>query len=140
MTYWNIEYSVYIRPDFRHMTKALKPIIGFAMAAMLAVQVMVLPLFLTDSDADNTAYSDSLSAQSTLVEDHSDKSPIINKSERLIIYLPKSFSEGSNFIYSSFADYFFYINQRLSTAYQLSQQVMVVFGIKELKFPTHFFW
>lgn len=122
------------------MTKALKPIFGFAMAAMLAIQVMVLPFFLTDSDADKTAYSDSLSSQSTLVEDHSDKSPIINESERLIISIPKSFSEGSNFIYSSFADYFFYINQQLSTAYQLSQQVVLVFGIREIKFPTHFFW
>ncbi len=140
MTCWNIKYSVYIRPDFRYMNKELKPIIGFAMAAMLAVQVLVLPLFLTDADADKTAYSDSLSAQSTLVEDHSDKSPIINESERLIISLPKSFSEGSDFTYSSFVDYFFYINQQLTTAYQLSQQVIVVFGIREVKFPTHFFW
>lgn len=122
------------------MTKALKPIIGFAMSAMLAVQVIVLPLLLTDSEAYKTAYSDSLSVQSTLVEDHSDNSPIINESDRLIISIPKSFSEGGNFIYNSFADYFFYLNQQLSTAYHLSQQVMLVFGIREIIFPTHFFW
>lgn len=122
------------------MTKALKPIFGFAMAAMLAVQVIILPFLVPDPNTSKEAYSDNLSLQTTLVENQSDQSPIIYESERLIILLPKSFSEALNFIYSSFADYFFYINQQLSTAYQLSQQVMLVFGIREIKFPTHFFW
>ncbi|WP_158857513.1 hypothetical protein [Lunatibacter salilacus] len=122
------------------MTKALKPIFGFAMAAMLAVQAMLLPILVADVNTAKTAFSDNLSAQITLVDEHADKSPIIFESERLIISIPKSFSEGLNFIYSTLADYFFYINQRLTTAYQLSQQVMLVFGIREIKFPTHFFW
>lgn len=122
------------------MTKALKPIFGFAMAAMLVVQVMLLPLFLSDAITSNAAYYDNSSLQTTLVEGHSDKSPIIYESERLIVSIPKSLADGGDFIASTLADYFFFLNQRLTTAYQLSKQVVLVFGIREIKFPTHFFW
>ncbi|HSI75360.1 MAG TPA: hypothetical protein VK957_05685 [Lunatimonas sp.] len=122
------------------MTKALKPIFGFAMAAMMAVQVMLLPILVSDGNTAKTAFSDNLAAQTTLVDEHADKSPIFYESERLIISIPKSFAEAGNLLYSTLADYFFYLNQQLTTAYQLSQQVMLVFGIREIKFPTHFFW
>jgi Na+/H+-dicarboxylate symporter len=122
------------------MTKAQKPIIGYAMAAMLAVQVILLPLFLTESTPARTALYVSYSAQNTLVNDHAEKSPIIYESERLVISIPKSFAEDGNLIYSTLAAYFIHINQRLTTAYQISQQVKLVFGIREIKFPTHFFW
>ena len=122
------------------MTKGLKPIIGFAMATMLVVQVMLLHFFVPNANTANTAFSDHLSEQTILVADHADESPLIYESDRLVISLPKSFAEGANFISSSLADYFFYLNQRLTTAYQLTQKIMLVFGIREIKFPTHFFW
>lgn len=118
----------------------MKPILGFAMAAILVVQVMLLPFLVPDANTATVPFSDNLSEQTTLVESHADESPIIYESDRLVISLPKSFAERANFISSSLADYFFYLNQRLTTAYQLTQKGMLVFGIREIKFPTHFFW
>jgi len=119
------------------MTKALKPYLGITLATLLLVQAMVLP-FLVQHEA--AIIKDDLSYQIGSFLDHDEKSPIIFESDRITVSVSKSFTEGGDFILVSFANYFLYLHHYLRTAYQLCQEVNLVFGIREIKFPTHFFW
>jgi hypothetical protein len=119
------------------MTKALKPYLGITLATLLLVQAMVLP-FLVQNEA--SIIQDNLPYQIGSFVNHDEKSPIVFESDRIILSVSNSFTQGGDFISVSFADYFLYLHHYLRTAYQLCQEVNLVFGIRELKFPTHFFW
>lgn len=122
------------------MNNALKPYLGFTLATILLVQALVLPFLVQNATSEATTLTDGLSYQNASFLDHDKKLPIIYESDRLILSFSKSFTEGGDFISVSYVDYFLYLHHRLLTVYQLYQQVNLVFGIRELKFPTHFFW
>lgn len=122
------------------MTNTSKRLLGFAMATILVAQAMLFPLLSSHDDFGEATKSDELSLQGTFLTDAGDTTLVIFQSERLLISIPKSLSEGSSFVANAFTNYFFYISTRLAMVYQRCHLVLLVFGIREIKFPTHFFW
>lgn len=122
------------------MTNTSKRFLGLAMATILVVQGLLFPFLSSHADFGESTRSDELSLQATFLTDAGDTALVIFQSERLPVSVPKSLSEGSSFIANVFTNYFFYISTRLAMVYQRCHQVLLVFGIREIKFPTHFFW
>ncbi|MCH7396824.1 hypothetical protein MM236_02450 [Belliella sp. DSM 107340] len=120
------------------MNNLLKQTIGISLTIIMIFHGMVLPYFSVSEEhvlEDSSAYFSS----SSLAEYASDL-PLVSDTDHLVLVTCKAQFAGDSYIGSFDAINSFHFENFVKTLFKLSQKTDVVFGIKELKFPTHYFW
>ncbi|MFD2036009.1 hypothetical protein ACFSKL_14485 [Belliella marina] len=120
------------------MTDFLKQFLGITLSISLMFHGLVLPYFQVSDNSDSGDSSTYIS-NSQIVEFAGDL-PLISGIDQLVVVTSKASFLG-DWLYGRInAIYTFHFENYVNSIFKTSQHIELVFGIKEIKFPTHFFW
>lgn len=120
------------------MNKHFKQFIAVTLTLTLIFHGLVLSYFAVVEDAveqDEIAYF-----SSSFIGDVSGDTPMLSGSDQLVIVSSKSSLSGDSFLGYISAVYSFHYKNGINTTLKISQNIDLIFDIKKLKFPTHYFW
>lgn len=131
---------VRIYPVPTAMAKIIKCYFGVFLAVFMAFQGIAVQSTLSTKYADKIADTDNLTVSGSSIEKFADGLSIISEGERLIFSGPKNHIPGEYSFPFSISDYLIHFENEIKKQISLHHRVDLFFGIRELKFPTHFFW
>ncbi|MEX2566338.1 MAG: hypothetical protein WD431_10375 [Cyclobacteriaceae bacterium] len=122
------------------MQKMLNAYFGIALALIVAFQAIALPHYSKRNPIQNVTDGADQKVSDTIISAHTSQFPIISEGERLT--LPSS---KNNYSFGDILDFpptwhLIHFSNEIRKQVLLHQVVELFFGIRELKFPSHFFW
>lgn len=120
------------------MNTYFKQLIGITLMISLMIQGMVMPYF---TIAENIQSEESAELYSnSYVGEYAGDLLLVSGSDHLVIVASKGSLTGGDLFGNIYKSYIFHYENQIESIFKISQKVDLIFDIKELKFPTHYFW
>lgn len=120
------------------MNTHFKQFIGITLLISLMIQGMVMPYF-SIVEQVHSEESAELYSNSYLGE-YSGDVLFVSSSDHLVIVTSKGALSGGEFLGNFYLSSINHYEKQINSIFKISQKVDLIFDIKALKFPTHYFW
>ncbi|WP_373496012.1 hypothetical protein [Aquiflexum sp.] len=115
----------------------MKQLIGITLIITLIFHGLVLSYFSIaedNHDASEAYFSDSF------IGELPDDLPMLSLSDQLVVVGSKAPFLGGSLHNNIIAVYAFHFEKYVNSIIKISQKIDLIFDIKALKYPTHYFW